>query len=283
MRSIALLVGLLALLPGPLDLLRPPEWLDRWLYNPRERTERGIEELAAERSAQAVDRFDRALALSGGAAPDADPPPDPRLLYNAGTAHLADGGERRSVELLERAAGAEELPTAIAGDVHYNLGNAKLAAGDPGGAVAAFEDALRLAPDDHAAKHNLEVALRRLEEQNRMSIPPAGDGAQGDETGGDSSSDRGGADQPGEEPQPDEGPSDRRPGEPPRDGGPEDDAGEGGEQGGERPLPRFEDQPDMTAEQAAALLEAVENLERRQRQEQAAERARRASTEGKDW
>jgi hypothetical protein len=39
----------------------------------------------------------------------------------------------------------------------------------------------------------------------------------------------------------------------------------------------------MSADQAAALLEAVENLERRQRQQAAAERARRPSAGRKDW
>lgn len=283
MRLLLALAAIATLLPGPLDLLRPPEWLDRWLYNPRERTERGIEELEAGRTEEAVSRFDRALRLGGGEADDPEaPPPDPRLLYNAGTAHLADGGERRAVELLERAAAAEELPRALGSDAHYNLGNAKLAAGDPGGAVAAFEEALRRAPDDEAAKHNLEVALRRLEEQRKMSMPPAGDGAQGDESGGGSSSDRGGSDTQGERPRPDQGPPDPQAGQPPADGGrPESDRDPGDR--GEQPLPEFEDQPDMTAEQAAALLEAVENLERRQRQERAAEQARRVSPEGKDW
>lgn len=283
MRLLLALAAVAALLPGPLDLLRPPEWLDRWLYNPRERTERGLEESQAGRHDVASKRFDRALRLGGGNVDDPEaPPPDPRLLYNAGTGHLAAGGERRAVDLLERAAAAEKLPRSLGSDVHYNLGNAKLAAGDPGGAVSAFEEALRRAPDDEAAKHNLEVALRRLEEQNRMSMPPAGDGAQGDESGGASSSDRGGSDQQGDEPQPDEGPSDPQAGQPPDDGGrPEREPAPG--ERGDRPLPDFEDQPDMTAEQAAALLEAVENLERRQRQERAAEQARRASPEGKDW
>ena len=276
---------LAALLAGPLDLLRPPAWLDRWLYNPRERTERGIEDHRAGRHDEAADHFDRALRLGGGEADDAEAaPPDPRLLYNAGTGHLEAGGERRAVELLERAAAAEEIPRALGSDVHYNLGNAKLAAGDPGGAVAAFEEALRRAPDDEAAKHNLEVALRRLEEQKRLSMPPAGDGAQGDESGGESTSDSGGSDRQGQEPRPDQAPPDPQAGQPPRDSGQQQGTpDQGGERQGERPLPRFEDQPDMTAEQAAALLEAVENLERRQRQEQAAERARRVSPEGKDW
>ncbi|HEX2165184.1 MAG TPA: tetratricopeptide repeat protein, partial [Thermoanaerobaculia bacterium] len=185
-------------------------------------------------------------------------------------------------ELLERAAAAPELPADL--DVHYNLGNARLAAGDPGGAVAAFEEALRRAPDDEAAKHNLEVALRRMTEQSRLPMPSAGEGARGDQGGGPSAGDEGGADRPGDQPRPDEGPSDPQAGQPPEaGGGPEGDPDEGGDGLGESPLPRFEDQPDMTAEQAAALLEAVENLERRQRQERAAERARRSSAEGKDW
>jgi tetratricopeptide (TPR) repeat protein len=282
MRLLLVLAAVAALLPGPLDLLRPPEWLDRWLYNPRERTERGLEESQAGRHDEASKRFDRALRLGGGNVDDPERPPDPRLLYNAGTGHLAAGGERRAVDLLERAAAAEVLPRSLGSDVHYNLGNARLAAGDPGGAVSAFEEALRRAPDDEAAKHNLEVALRRLEEQNRRSMPPAGDGAQGDEPGGASSSDRGGSDRQGDEPQPDEGPTDPQAGQPPDDGGRPEREPDPGE-GGDRPLPDFEDQPDMTAEQAAALLAAVENLERRQRQERAAERARRTSPEGKDW
>lgn len=282
MRLLLALAAVATLLPGPLDLLRPPEWLDRWLYNPRERTERGLEESRAGRHDEAADRFDRALRLGGGAVDDPEAPQDPRLLYNSGTAHLAAGGEQRAVDLLERAAGAEDLPRALGSHVQYNLGNAKLAAGDPGGAVTAFEEALRRAPDDEAAKHNLEVALRRLEEQNRMSMPPAGGGAAGDESGGESTSDRGGSDTQGDEPRPDQGPSDPQAGQPPADGGrpePDPDPGDRGDQ----PLPGFEDQPDMTAEQAAALLEAVENLERRQRQEQAAQQARRVSPEGKDW
>lgn len=283
MRLFAAAAALLALLPGPADLLRPPEWLDRWLYNPRERTERGLEDHRAGRAEEAADHFDRALRLGGGADDDAEAAPDPRLLYNAGTGHLHAGGERRAADLLERAAAAEELPADLAADVHYNLGNAKLAAGDPGGAVAAFEEALRRAPDDAAAKHNLEVALRRLEQQNRPSMPPAGEGSEGDESGGASTSDQGGSDRQGEEPRPEDAPSDPQAGQPPRDDGRSPRPDPGGERRGERPLPRFEDQPDMTAEQAAALLEAVENLERRQRQERAAEQARRSSAEGKDW
>ena len=48
-------------------------------------------------------------------------------------------------------------------------------------------------------------------------------------------------------------------------------------------MPQFEDQKDMTAEQAAAILQAVENLERQQRREQARALARAKTSVEKDW
>ena len=48
-------------------------------------------------------------------------------------------------------------------------------------------------------------------------------------------------------------------------------------------LPQFRNQPDMNAQEAAAVLSAVENLERQQRRDQAAHRARQQSAKGKDW
>ena len=48
-------------------------------------------------------------------------------------------------------------------------------------------------------------------------------------------------------------------------------------------LPQFRNQPDMNAQEAASVLSAVENLERQQRRDQAAKRARQQSAKGKDW
>jgi Ca-activated chloride channel family protein len=266
MRLVALLVAATALLPWPFEL-RPPGWVERLLYNAGERTERGRELYAAGQPDEAVDRLETALRLAGGEEADVDP----RLLYNAGTAGLAAGDERRAVELLERAAGAAELPADLVPEASYNLGNARLAAGDLDAAVQAYEGALRLAPDHREAKHNLEVALRRREEQRRLPLPNRRDGDGGEGAGGESGTGAGDVPRPADEPRRDEGPPQ----------GPRERQPGPGEERGE--LPRFEDQPDMTAEQAAALLAAVENLERRQRQERAAERARRQTAQGKDW
>jgi tetratricopeptide (TPR) repeat protein len=300
MSRAAVALVLLAALPWPLDKL-VPDWVDRALYNPRERSEVARQAYAEEDWDAAVDAADTALALGppGPPAPqpdgeaanqaetvDAQRLPDPRLAYNAGTAHLAAGDEDRAVDLLDQAVqGADD---AFAPGAFYNLGNARLAAGDAAGAVEAYKETLRRTPDDAAAKHNLEVALERLEEQMKNPFSQPRESPQGDREGEQEESDQGGSQAQSEGPQEESQASD--PGENPQAGDPQAEPQPGERRpddanGDARPdaLPRFQDQPDMTAEQAAALLEAVENLERRQRQEAAAERARRSSRGGKDW
>jgi len=286
----ALWIASAQLLPWPFEL-RPPAWVERVLFNARERTGEGIEAYEAGRHERSAESMETALRLAGGAEPPeaGRPEVDPRLLYNAGTARLAAGDERRAVEALERAAAAlaEAEDPAAAPPVHYNLGSSRIAAGDPAGAVEALEQALRLHPADEDAKHNLEVALRRLEEQRKLPLRRPRETPGGDRQGEREQGERGGPQEPSDGERRDTDAAD--PGEGDAGGERDRPAGPSGERGGregearESPLPRFEDQPDMTAEQAAALLEAVENLERRQRQLEAAERARREARGRKDW
>jgi tetratricopeptide (TPR) repeat protein len=258
--------------------LQAPAELQRWLYNPRERTELGLRRLRAEGPDEALAAFETA----GRVAPE-----DREVLFNLGTARLlADHGD--AVGALERAvAGAdgEGAPRGPALDPHtlqrayYNLGGARLAGGDAAGAVAAFEEALRRDPADAGAKFNLELALRRLEAAKLRLKPPQespegkrpGEDETSEETGGTrpeaepDASDTGGRDPGGED-----GEAETRP---------QDDAA-----AGRRPLAGFEEQRDLSAAQAAALLEAVENLERHQRLLDAERTARAAgAAEEEDW
>lgn len=242
--------------------------LERWRHNPRERTR---EALAAWREG----RVEGALEASAAARRLA--PEDPLTHFNAGTLELAAGLAGPAAASLEAAAAALEsaadsLP--LAPEVHYNLGNARFDGGDAAGAVAAFEQALRLDPDHAGAKFNLELALRELERQ--ASSPSQEPGSEGEPQSesqageGPEEESRGEA----ETPQPDPG---AEPGEETERAEAPDPAG-----GGPR-LENYEDQPDMTAEEAAAVLEAVVNLERQQRRDRAAERARSQARGGKDW
>jgi len=140
-----------------------PDWLERWLFNPRERTDHGLEALDAGEPEQAVEPLEAALRLAGE---------DPVARFNAGTGRLIAGrGEAQG--LLETAAetGDRELaPRAL-----YNLGNARMLAGDLRGAIEAFKQALRLDPGFHDAKFNLELAQRLLEQLQEPPEPEQDD------------------------------------------------------------------------------------------------------------
>jgi tetratricopeptide (TPR) repeat protein len=267
-----LLLGLVA--------LSAPE---RWLHNPRERTARAVEAWQGGDFAAAQRALDQALELAE---------PDARIEYNAGAGHLAAGTPGAALPLLQRAAdrpaGLErEAWRSLRPDALYNLGNAYLDSGEPQAAADAYRACLRLAPEHQPAKHNLELALRRAAAGSRA--PQSGPGGSGGDGRPQPEAESEGKEgDSGDQPEPAEsgGTSPGAEGEPGAGGGAEDQA-EGPRQGGARSprLPAFAPQRDMSAEQAAALLEAVENLEREQRRAQAEEqqrqRARRATE--RDW
>lgn len=267
-----LLAGWAAALPSLPWKPHLPTWAERWLWNPRERTGQAIEAWEAKEPEAAADYAATALRLT---------PDDPRTQYNAGTAELGARNLRKSIGLLEKS--VRDTPPDLAHAAHYNLGNARLTAGDAAGAVEAYKQALRLAPDDANTKHNLEIALREREkEKNRMKSPR--EGSRGDRPDQQNPSDSPGSGDPNQ--QPDQRRSDANdPGQDRQQGqqGPPKQSGQRPEQPGEGPPSRFRDQPDMTEQEASALLESVENLERQQRRKQAAERAQARGTQGKDW
>lgn len=264
--------------PSRLDLVAR-----RMRHNPRARSRAAAEAFAEGDAERAVEASRQALALD---------PDDPRLGYNLGTAQLAAGDLdaagttlAATAAVLEDAPAAPELETAVS----YNLGNALLAGERLEQAIAAYETALRHDPDHAAAKHNLELALERLEEQQAEQ-------ERQDQDAEDQEQEQDGEQQQQSRPSPGDEPSEE-PRQEPQQPEPDDEGGQGEEQpqpaepeeqegqGREADprLPRFEDQPDMSAEEAAAILEAVEALERELRRERAEERARRKARGTKDW
>lgn len=247
--------------------------LEPYRFNPRERTARALAAWEKGRIADAVAPLDSALRLQPG---------DPLVEFNAGTAHL--GANRPdAAQLLEQA--AKHAPPGLAADAFYNLGNARLEAKEAQPAIDAYKSALRAQSDLPNAKRNLELALRLLEEQQRQQEQQQQDSQdkqnQQQQPGG------------GQEQKPDQDqqpkPDPRQPPDPqqdaPQSGGAAEDQPQAGQPPPpkERPLPQFEEQKDMTAEQAAAILQAVENLERQQRREQARALARAKTSVEKDW
>ena len=278
-----------------------PSWLERWGWNARERTARGIARLAEDDAEGAAAALDVAHRLAPGDATGA---------FNAGTGRLA-AGRPDAVGALEQA--ARDADAGLAPDAYYNLGNARLAGRDARGAVAAYTETLRRAPERADAKHNLELALRELQrqeqerqrqqqqqrerqreqqqdqrqDQDQQEQQDQQDRQEQREPGEDSQQQQSGADDPSQPPPqerpPDDG-SESQPsaGDESRDGRqPQQRPGEGGDR--TRPDPKFRDVPEMNAEQAAALLQAVENLERQARRERAAARAAERAEVDDDW
>jgi tetratricopeptide (TPR) repeat protein len=247
-----------------------PTWAERWLYNARERTDAAIDAAHAGDAKRADDFAETAARLA---------PDSPLAHYNAGTARLGAGRKDAAQELET----ALKSPTAdLAADGAYNLGNARLAAGDSAGAVEAYEQALRSAPDHGDAKYNLELAIARRD-RDRLRTRSPREGPQGDRGGGNqntqSSGNEGQADKPRNTGASDPGRSLQQG----QQSGPTGRPGQASPHANGQALPGYTDQPEMNASEAANLLRAVENLERQQRREAAARIARQRAAQGKDW
>lgn len=181
----------------------------------------------------------------------------PVRAYNAGNAYYR---MRRYEDAAVRYRLAAAGPPGVRQPSVFNLGNSLVRAAEEApergqlllDAIAAYEEALRLDPTDHDAKWNLELALKRLEE-DRMAGGSSGRGRQADYG-------RGNMNVPGYE------------------GNPE--AASGAMAGGGFGAGQGESVEELNADQARQLLEAV------QREQLASHEGRRSSEGGtgdRDW
>ena len=104
--------------------------------------------------------------------------------YNAGNSLLRQDKTEDAARHLEQAlrtAGRE-----LGADAAFNLGNAYFEAGDYAAAAQAYIDSLRRHPDEIDAKHNLELALQRMQQdqseaEERQEPDDQGDGEDQDQ------------------------------------------------------------------------------------------------------
>lgn len=94
--------------------------------------------------------------------------PGPVASFNLGTARIAAGDVAGGLEALATAFEDDALAT----DVRYNAGWAALEARDWDNAIRAYEEVLRGRPGDANAKRNLEIALKRKQEQQQRQQQP---------------------------------------------------------------------------------------------------------------
>jgi Ca-activated chloride channel family protein len=92
-------------------------------------------------------------------------PEDPRWRYDLGLSEAQGQDYENALNNLQSTAGLAD--SSLAGAALYNAGNVHLAMGNNAEAAKAYRETLLRNPDDTEAKHNLELALRRLEQQQQ--------------------------------------------------------------------------------------------------------------------
>ena len=236
--------------------------LDEVLLRPRRATEQGRAEYTRGSHPQALEAFERAATAR---------PQDPSVRFN-----VADGlyknGRYDEAATLFKALGADAA-SPLAGPARYNLGNSLFQKQDYKGAIQAYRDALRALPGDADTRRNLELALRKLKEQEEQQKrdqqkQQKDDQKKDDKKDQDKQDQKQGQDQKDQkgEPKPNQqGDKQQRPQTPE-----------------EKADQRFRQEAGMPKERAMQLLDALQQNEKAEQQKALAlKRAQRKK--GKDW
>ena len=100
-------------------------------------------------------------------------PEDPISRYNLGTVLYQQKQFEKAADEFRRSLDAE-TPIYQA-QSYYNLGNTQVQLSDIEGAIRSYKSALRLNPGDLDAKHNLELALEKLEQKSQQNQSEPGE------------------------------------------------------------------------------------------------------------
>ncbi len=145
-------------------LLILPFFLIGWIGDWSQAIKRGNAHYEAE-------AYDAALEAYQSAAENR--PEDAIARYNLGTTLYQKEQFEKAADEFRRSLDASDLVRRAQG--YYNLGNAQIQLNDIEGAIRSYKSALRLNPADLDAKHNLELALERLEQESQQNQSESGD------------------------------------------------------------------------------------------------------------
>ena len=145
-------------------LLILPLFLIGWIGSWSQAIKRGNEHYEAR-------AYDAALEAYQSAAEDR--PEDAISRYNLGAAlYQKEEFEKAENEFRQSLDATDPIYRAQG---YYNLGNAQAQLNDIEGAIRSYKSALRLNPTDLDAKHNLELALEKLEQNSQQNQSKSGD------------------------------------------------------------------------------------------------------------
>ena len=239
---------------------------DELLLRPRRATEAGRADYAKGSHPQALEAFERAAGAR---------PQDPAVRFN-----VADGlyknGRYDEAATLFKALG-EDARSPLAGASRYNLGNSLFQKQDYKGAVQAYRDALHALPGDADTRRNMELTLRKLQEQEeqkkREQERQKNEKDQGKDQKQQDQKKQQGQDQKDK----DSPPSQQKPN--PQQQGQKDSRPQTAEEKSDQ---RFRQDAGMPKERAMQLLDALQQNEKAEQQKALAlKRAQRKK--GKDW
>ena len=118
-----------------------------------------------------VEAYDAALEAYQSAAKDR--PEDAISRYNLGAALYQKQQFEKASDEFRRSLDASDPAHRAQG--YYNLGNAQAQLNDIEGAIRSYKSALRLNPADLDAKHNLELALEKLQQESQQNQSESGE------------------------------------------------------------------------------------------------------------
>lgn len=186
-------------------------------------------------------------------------PGKPEVLYNLGNSLIKQKKFDQGVQTLHQSMGKGDK--GIKENSWYNAGNAFFSIGKFEDSAEAFIQALRLDPTDKDAKHNLELALMKLKQQEQKRSSDKQD------------------QQKSENSKPDQSPDVKKGMQPP-DKQNQNSADKQQEQN--KPSQSSRREGSFNKEQALQILDAIQNQERAE-QRKLLERRARQEARGKDW
>ena len=194
-----------------------------------------------------------------------DAPGRPELLYNLGNTLIKRKKYDQAAQSLRQAVSKGDKGLQQSG--WYNLGNALFESGKYQDAAQAYIQALQLNPADRDAKHNLELAWKKLQEQKQDSSDK--DQKQDKQKNAGNREDQ----------QQERGETEKRDKDQARDA-----QGKQDRQQSSRPPPQQTERRDgsISKEQALQILDAMKNQELAE-QRKLLERQERRKASGKDW